>query len=820
MSPAPYDRDHPRFNFLMGGGAMGALIRHHDWSESELGPPGCWPGALRTTLRLILTSNFPMVIFWGPNYLQFYNDAFARLAGTERHPAGLGRSAREFWFETWPDIAHDLDHVMAGRGATWHGDTPMAIVQDGRRVESWWTYGYSPIEDDSGVRGVLAVCSDVTAVHTRKASLRQSYNALVESMDQGFCVVEVLYGEDGAACDLRYVETNPAFEKQSGMRDVIGRRLSELLDEFEPWWLERIGGVDRDGMPARFEAHAAGLGRHFDLYAFRVGPPELHKVGLLFRDVTAQLTWQHALQDEHARLSAVLQVAPVGILVANAQGGLVEMNQEFRRIWGESLPHSTTMGEYVQWHGWWADKPERRGQPVAADEWPMARVLQGEPTSQAIIEIETFDVPPRRRTVAASAAQIRDAHGALTGGVVALMDISDRVRAENALREADRRKDEFLAMLAHELRNPLAPVAAAADLLALGLSDLERTRQTSAIISRQVRHMTGLIDDLLDVSRVTRGLVVLEKTPVDAKRILAHAVEQVRPLIEARGHRLAVHSPPGSAYVCGDHKRLVQVVTNLLTNAAKYTPNGGAIVLRLDIEDSRVIIQVEDTGIGMTHNLLDHAFELFTQAERNADRSQGGLGIGLALVRSLVELHGGSVQAASAGPGLGSTFTVVLPRYELVPEPAVPAQHGQRAPGRAAGKNVLIVDDNVDAAEMLGAFVTALGHHVRMAHDGAGALALAREAPADLCLLDIGLPDMDGYELARRLRAEPATASSTLVAVTGYGQEKDRRAATEAGFDHYLVKPVSNDKLAELLTYGHYREQTGRQGRAAVLPRG
>jgi PAS domain S-box-containing protein len=378
-----------------------------------------------------------------------------------------------------------------------------------------------------------------------------------------------------------------------------------------------------------------------------------------------------------------------------------------------------------------------------------------------------------------------------------IFDITDRKHAEEEMRLEARRKDEFLAMLAHELRNPLAPIAAAAGILSLGRSDAEQVRKTSAVITRQVNHISSLINDLLDVSRVTRGLVTLEHIPVDIKAAVADAVEQVRPLVEARGHRLDLHLAADHALVAGDKKRLVQVLSNLLNNAAKYTPEHGRIVLSMDVHPHEVVLRVEDNGIGMTPEVLASVFGLFTQAERTADRSQGGLGIGLALVKSLVELHQGTVTVTSAGLGQGSTFSIRLPRLESQAQPPGPAV-ADPVPALAPLR-ILVVDDNVDAAQLLAMFLEANGFAVAVEHDAVRALALAEATLPDVCLLDIGLPGMDGNELARRLRLLPEMAEATLVAITGYGRQQDRETAFDAGFDHHFVKPVAFDDLLEVL---------------------
>jgi CheY-like chemotaxis protein len=351
-------------------------------------------------------------------------------------------------------------------------------------------------------------------------------------------------------------------------------------------------------------------------------------------------------------------------------------------------------------------------------------------------------------------------------------------------------------MLAHELRNPLAPISMAAQILKIGPSTPARLQQTCQIIERQVTHMTSLLDDLLDVSRVTGGMVTLAQDLQDMRGIVEHALEQARPLINARGHHLTLNLVEQPAWVHGDSTRLVQIVTNLLNNAAKYTAPGGEIGLKLALLDEQVVLTVRDSGIGIDSALLPHVFDLFTQGERSSDRTQGGLGLGLALVRSLAQRHGGEVTASSGGAGRGSSFEVTLPR----------AATGGTAPSSAlaaltpaASLSILIVDDNADAARTLALFLTSQGHAVRVAFDGEQALRLARTAAPRVLLLDIGLPDMDGYALARHLRAMPATRDSVYIALTGYGCPEERERSRQAGFAHHLTKPVNALALASLL---------------------
>jgi PAS domain S-box-containing protein len=392
-------------------------------------------------------------------------------------------------------------------------------------------------------------------------------------------------------------------------------------------------------------------------------------------------------------------------------------------------------------------------------------------------------------------------HRSLDGGIAFFFrDVTARRQTHEQLALADQRKDEFLAMLAHELRNPLAPIGAAAELLQIARLDEARVRHTSQIIGRQVRHMTSLIDDLLDVSRVTRGLVELNMVRLDIGHVVNDAVEQVTPIMRARRQHLALALAPEFPEVAGDQKRLVQVLANLLNNAAKYTHEGGHITLATEVRATHVLLHVTDDGIGMAPDLVARAFDLFTQAERSSDRSAGGLGLGLALVDSLVGLHGGTVSCSSPGLGRGSSFTVCLPR--LPTDASHAAASAPAAPDGAqpaAALRIMVVDDNADAAAMLGMLLEASGHVVQVEHGARAALASSAAAPPDVFLLDIGLPDIDGNALAKRLRAQAATAGAVLVAVTGYGQEQDRAQTAAAGFDHHLVKPVDIARLQAIL---------------------
>lgn len=385
----------------------------------------------------------------------------------------------------------------------------------------------------------------------------------------------------------------------------------------------------------------------------------------------------------------------------------------------------------------------------------------------------------------------------------------ERIRLIRQLREEDEKKDEFLATLAHELRNPLAPIRNAAQYMRLKgptEPDLQNARD---IIDRQVRQMTRLVDDLLDISRISRGKIVLRRERVSLALALTNAVESSRPLIDEAKHDLTVAVPPEPLFVDGDVTRLAQVFGNLLTNAAKYTDRGGRIRLAAERQGSDVVVSVKDSGIGIAPEHLPRLFDMFSQVDPALERTQGGLGIGLALVKSLVEMHGGRVDARSAGLGHGSEFRVRLPivvdAAELGPPAGTPA--GEDSGSSRPGCRVVVADDNVDSAQSLAMMLSLMGHEARTAHDGLWAVELAETFRPDVVLLDIGMPKLNGYEAARRIRKQAWGGRVLLVALTGWGQDEDKRRADEAGFDHHFTKPVDPATLATLLTgVGHQAE--------------
>jgi len=430
-------------------------------------------------------------------------------------------------------------------------------------------------------------------------------------------------------------------------------------------------------------------------------------------------------------------------------------------------------------------------------ESPVAKVLRhggivGLANHTLLIRRDGTEVP-----IEDSGAPIFDKEGDILGVVLVFRDASRERAAEHAMRDADRRKDEFLATLAHELRNPLAPIRQAAKVARAPTANESQVRWAHDVIERQVQNMARLLDDLLDVSRITRGTMEIRKELIELQEVIDAAIEIARPAIEARHHSLSVDYPPGTK-LYADPLRLAQVIANLLTNAAKYTNPHGQIRVAGQCEADTLILEVSDTGIGISTEMLPRIFEMFVQVKSVLDKSEGGLGIGLALARGLTELHGGSLGAHSAGLNSGSTFTLRLPLHQTRlarardEEPAPPVTPGLT-------RRVLIADDNVDSAESLAMLLRLHGHHVEVVHDGAEAIRRLDELRPQFALIDIGMPKINGYEVARRTRSEPWGAAIRLIALTGWGQEQDRREALEAGFDDHLVKPVDTGVVLRTL---------------------
>ena len=700
-----------------------------------------------------------------------------------------------------------------------------------RRVDGTlgWTFSRAvPMLDAQGeIVEWFGAASDVTDRKLAEEAVRESeerYRNLFNSMDEGYYILEMIFDEHERPVDFRFLEVNPSFEKQSGLHNATGKRMRELHPDHEEHWFEIYGKVALTGEPVRFVNEAKALeGRWFDVYAFRVGGRDSRRVAVLFNDITRRREFEEALRQAERNLRFIMDSLPQKIFTATPDGDLDYFNPQWTEFTGLSFEEMTDSGWTRLVH------PDDLNEKV--QHWQHA-FETGQPFQS---EHRLRRADGEYRWHFSRATPMRDEAGHITMWVGSNTDVHDIKQVEAALKERatelsdlHHRKDEFLAMLSHELRSPLAPISNAVQLLGLQRgSESPIQHQARSIIERQLGQLQHLVDDLLEVSRITSGKIQLRLERIVVSDIVYSAVETVRPITEQRQHELKVSLPQEPIWLYADAARLQQVLVNLLTNAAKYTAEGGHIWLTVkDVTSGdwrvasdekiksrhtasapptqlsplvtpHVVIRVRDTGSGVAAELLPHIFDIFTQAERSLDRSQGGLGIGLALVQRLTELHGGKVEASSV-IGQGSEFVVRLPSLPLPPDTTLPLVADKIIPTSRLLR-VLVVDDNVDSAETLGMLLRASGHDVRTAHDGPSALSAALEYVPDAVFLDIGLPLMNGYEVAKRIREQPDLENVLLIALTGYGQDTDRQASLLAGFEQHLVKPARLEQMLQIL---------------------
>jgi PAS domain S-box-containing protein len=768
----------------------------------------------------------------------------------------------------------------------------------------------------------------------RIAASEQRYRTLFNSIDEGFCVFDVLFDEQDRPVDYRWLETNPAFERHTGLSNVVGRTARELVPTLEQRWLDICGAVALTGKPARFEGYSGRLHKWFSTEAFRVASGK-RRVALLFSDITESKRTEEALRSSEGRLRFTLEAARFGTWaldlsstgVRAASGsprhdeifGYVDEHPdwsyetflhhvleedrpkleqsfqqaqstgrewefecrirrkdgEIRWIWARGQAIFDSTGRAQQMLGLVADVTERKEAESALREGErrLRLVTDAAPALISYVDSELryqftnkgytdwFDWRPEdlrgrhlsevlgeqafeaikpymAAALAGNAVQFETrvpykhggtrfvrahyvpdvrADGSVGGYYALIHDVTVTKQAEQALRDADRRKDEFLATLAHELRNPLAAVRMALGVMDRTADDPELAREMKAIIDRQSSQLSALVDDLTDMSRISRGKIELRRRRLEAGEVIRHLVDDARPLYEVNGVELSLHLPEELVEVHADPSRFSQVINNVLQNARKFTPRGGHVRVSLAREDGDAVVRVADNGIGLSPAQLSQVFEMFAQVESPLTRKAGGLGIGLSLARSIIELHGGSIQAASEGPGQGSEFLIRM--AALPSEPAVRSSSGageiERDPGRVGTgipRRILAADDNSDALGAVAALLRMKGHEVDTASDGIEALEKARRRPPEVALLDIGMPGLDGYELARQIRSETWGCNILLVAMTGWGQARDKARAREAGFDEHMTKPIDPAALDRLLAVGSDPTSAGTAG--------
>lgn len=578
--------------------------------------------------------------------------------------------------------------------------------------------------------------------------------------------------------------------------EATGRPLVEVFPIFNETTREAVENpvarVIREGVVVGLANHTVLIGRDGTVWPIadsaapiRDDAGRLSGVVLVFRDVSAERDAEQALRESEEKFRLLAETIPQLAWTARPDGHIVWFN----RRWYE---YTGTTPEQME--GWsWQSVHDPEVLPRVLERWT-ASVASGEPFDM-VFPLKRHDEV--LRPFLTRVEPLRGADGRILQWFGTNTDVSEIKAMEEALRDADRRKDEFLAMLAHELRNPLAPIRNGLQLLQMRGVTAPMAEQARSMMERQVAHLVRLVDDLMDVSRIMRGKIELRTGSVEVAGAVARAVEIARPALDAGGHELVVDLPPEPVVLDADAVRLAQVFANLLANAAKYTERAGRVRLTGRREGGQVVVRVADTGVGIIPEVLPRVFDPFFQAERTHKHPQGGLGVGLTLVKRLVELHGGSVEAYSEGAGRGSEFVVRLPVAGRSGE--APVLLNGAGPGGTPRLRVLVVDDNVDAADSLAMVLHAWGHDVRTAHDGPSALDLAARFPADAVLLDIGMPGMTGHDVARRLRERPEYRTALVAAMTGFGADDDRRRSREAGMDRHLVKPVEPDALLRLL---------------------
>ncbi|KQT13504.1 PAS domain-containing hybrid sensor histidine kinase/response regulator [Ramlibacter sp. Leaf400] len=655
----------------------------------------------------------------------------------------------------------------------------------------------------------LGFVGSVTDIHDRRLAedaLRRSgnrYRRLLDSIDQGFCVAEILLDEQGRPRDYRFIETNEVFERQTGLHNPLGRTARELVPQLEDFWVQVYGEVALTGQSHRFSQGSHAMGRWFDVFATPIGEPHEHHVAILFQDVSHRVESEQRMRESRERYRAFVANSTEGIwrmefdppveTSATVQeqvqavlrsGRFAECNEVFARMYGLDSP-ADVIGHGLELA---MDPADPRVQAYLH-----ALVESGYRAND--VESAERDREGRPLWFANSLSGVIEG-GRLVRAWGTQRDITDRKRVEAALMEADRRKDEFLATLAHELRNPLAPIRSSAELMRLTAPHDDLLQRHTDIIGRQVEHLARMIDDLMDVSRISRGRLELRLAPVDLRDVVHAAVENAQTELQAGGHPLALDLPEEPLHLQGDDVRLVQVVLNLLTNAVRYSAPGRPIGLSVRREDGQAVLSVRDQGLGIAADQLPRVFELFYQGGASPERAGGGLGIGLSLVQRLAQLHGGSVEARSAGLGEGSEFVVRLPLSTGTAPTVVNAAPRPAPPQR---RRVLIVDDNRDAADTLAEVMEMLGYQVDTAYDGVEGLSRAEALRPQVAVLDLGMPRLDGFGTCRALRETEWGQAMAVVALSGWGQAADVERATQAGFDAHMVKPVSPDALAETI---------------------
>lgn len=596
--------------------------------------------------------------------------------------------------------------------------------------------------------------------------------------------------------EMRYIAYSHKWLDAFGLQaDVLGRSLYDVLPRAPAHWRKlHQQALQGESVSRREDCLVSPSGRRqwlaWDASPWRASDQKIGGVLLAVQDITGRRAIEDALETNQARLEAALASMTESIAIYGADGQLTQFNGAFIGFhkFGDAGAYQRSDAALLEYY-------EESGQAVALDAQPNRRAMNGETGIGLVYCLK------RKGTAAQwfgryNFGPIRGRGGEIVGAVVTAHNVTEEKRADEARREAERRKDEFLAVLAHELRNPLAPIHNAVQVLRKTEdAPLQKRRALVGMMERQVRHLVRLVDDLIEISRIERDKIELRRERCDLASILQNAIETAQPLIEQNHHKIGLHLPDEKIALLGDPVRLVQIFANLVNNAAKYTPPGGAIDIVVERRGHAIEVSVRDNGVGIPPESLPHVFELFMQGD--SGRGVGGLGIGLALTCKLVQLHGGTIEARSQGRDKGSEFVVRLPLQPSVPETASPAkapENGAHRPIRA-----LVIDDDLDVANSLGILLSTLGAEIRVAYDGLSGMDAIRDFAPEVVFIDLGMPGMDGCETARRIRATEIGRKLRLVALTGWGQDGTRARTKEAGFDAHLIKPASLEALEQAL---------------------
>lgn len=705
-----------------------------------------------------------------------------------------------------PELHHEERDILArvARGESVRDLETVRLRKDVSAVEGSITA--SPVKDATGtIVGVSKVARDITAQRRVEKSLRQNaalFSSLIAQAPMGTYVVD-------AEFRVRQVNDQAMPVFASVPPPLIGRDFQDVMERL---WGPDVGGQCADifrhtlatgeryvSPPFTEKRHDLGIEQTYEWETQRVTLPDgAHGVVCYFHEVTERTRATEALRASEQRMRLATEATQVGIWEWNVATNQIRWDAQMFRIYGIA-PTSDGFVDYAAWSG-----------AVVPEDLPETEAILQDCVRRRGRSERTFRIRRRDdgacRHIAAVEIVRAGAEVEAEWVVGTNLDFTERKRAEEELRrlaaqlsDADRHKNEFLATLAHELRNPLAPIRTGLEVLRLKDGNGAETDKVRTMMERQLDHMVHLVDDLLDLSRISRGKLELRTQRIALAAALNDAVETSRPVIEARGHELTVVAPPEPIFMDADPTRVAQVFANLLINAAKYSDRSGKIRLAVERQRSEAVVSVTDTGIGILPELLPEVFAMFAQVDRSLEKSQGGLGIGLWLVKQVVEMHGGSVEARSEGVGKGSEFVVRLPVASSSDRAVQPPTADDKPAVPSGRRRILVADDNEDAAELLAELLTRMGNEVRTANDGAAAVDLAAAFGPDVILLDIGMPTLNGYEACRRIREQPWGEKVVLIALTGWGRDEDKRQSQDAGFDHHMVKPLRSGALKQLL---------------------